>query len=75
VSNVLILSSKSFLNKAEEEALAKDNVRVTKLTNYNKKLSKKIEGDYDYILLDNALGTTDIYQVRRVGNISGKQGF
>ncbi len=75
MSNVLILSSKSFLNKAEEEALAKDNVRVTKLTNYNKKLSKKIEGDYDYILLDNALGTTDIYQVRRVGNISGKQGF
>jgi len=75
VSNVLILSSKSFLNKAEEEALAKDNVRVTKLTNYNKKISKKIEGDYDYILLDNALGTTDIYQVRRVGNISGKQGF
>ena len=73
MSNVLILSSKSILNKAEEEALAKDNVRVTNLTNYDKNLSKKIDGDYDYILLGNALGTTDIYRVRRVGNISGKQ--
>lgn len=73
MSNVLILSCKPILNKEEEEALARDNVRVTALTNYDRDMSKNITGDYDYILLDNALGSTDIYQVRRVGIISGKQ--
>ena len=35
MSNVLILSCKSILKKEEEEALARDNVQVTTLTNYN----------------------------------------
>ena len=72
MSNIMILSHKKILEKEEEEALYRDNVRVTALTNYDKDLSKSIIGDYDYILLDNALGSTDIYEVRRVGNISGK---
>jgi len=72
MSNVLILSCKPILKKEEEEALARDNVQVTTLTNYNRDMSKNINGDYDYILLDNALGSTDIYQVRRAGIISGK---
>jgi DNA-binding response OmpR family regulator len=72
MSKVLILSHKKILKKEEEEALSRDNVRVTALANYDKNLSKSIIGDYDYILLDNALGSTDIYQVRRVGSIRGK---
>jgi DNA-binding response OmpR family regulator len=72
MSNVLILSCKQILKKEEEEALARDNVQVTALTNYSRDLSKNINGDYDYILLDNALGSTDIYQVRRVGIISSR---
>lgn len=72
MSNVLILSCQPILKKEEEEALAKDNVRVTTLTNYNQDMSKEINGDYDYILLGNALGSTDIYKVRHVGIISGK---
>ena len=73
MSNVLILSCKPILKKEEEEALAKDNVQVTTLANYSKDMTKNINGDYDYILLDNALGSTDIYQVRLVGIIGGKQ--
>ena len=72
MSNVLILSRKPILKKEEEKALARDNVQVTALTNCGRDLSKNIDGDYDYILLDNALGSTDIYQVRRVGVLSGK---
>ena len=72
MSNILILSHKKILKKEEEEALFRGNVRVTALVNYDKDLSKSIIGDYDYILLDNALGSTDIYQVQRVGSISGK---
>ena len=72
MSNILILSHKKILKKEEEEALYRDNVRVTALANYDRNLSKSIVGDYDYILLDNALGATDIYQVRRVGSISSK---
>lgn len=71
MSNVLILACKPTLKKEEEEALARDNVQVTALTNYSPDLSKNINGDYDYILLDNALGSTDIYQVRRFGVIGG----
>lgn len=72
MSNILILSHKNILKKEEEEALSRDNVRVTALAHYDKDSSKNITGDYDYILLDNALGSTDIYQVRRVGSISSK---
>lgn len=72
MSNILIISCRPILKKEEEEALARDNVRVTAFTNYSPDLSRNINGDYDYILLDNALGSTDIYQVRRVGVIGGK---
>ena len=72
MSNVLILSCKPILEKEEVEALARDNVQVTTLTDYNQDMSKNINGDYDYILLGNAVGSTDIYQVRRVGIIGGK---
>jgi hypothetical protein len=72
MSSVLILSHKKILKKEEAEALSRDNIRITALAHYDKDTSKNIIGDYDYILLDNALGSTDIYQVRRVGSISGK---
>jgi hypothetical protein len=69
MSNVLILSGKPVLRKEEEEALAKDNVQVTALLNNSKDLWKNINRDFDYILLGNALGGTDIYQVHRVGTV------
>ena len=53
MSSVLILFQK-ILKKEEEEALSRENVRVTALANYNKNLSERIVGDYDYILLYNA---------------------
>ena len=69
MSNVLILSDKPILKKEEEEALAKDNVQVTALLNNSSDLWKNINGVFDYILLGNALGGTDIYQVHRVGTL------
>jgi DNA-binding response OmpR family regulator len=73
MSNILILSRKQILKKEEEEALSRDNVRVTTLEDYDTGLSRGVTGDYDYILLDNALGSTDIYRVRRVGSLSGRE--
>jgi hypothetical protein len=69
MSNVLILSGKPILKKEEEEALAKDNVWVTALLNNSEDIWKNIHGDFDYILLGNALGGTNIYQVNRVGTV------
>ena len=73
MSNVLILSGKPIFKKEEEEALAKDNVWVTALLNNSEDIWKNIHGDFDYILLVNALGGTNIYQVHRVGTVKERQ--
>jgi CheY-like chemotaxis protein len=65
MSKVLILSGKPILSKREEEALAKDNVQVTTLTDCCEDLQENINEDYDLFILNNNLRGVDIHQMCR----------
>ena len=65
MSNVLILSAKPIFGTKEAEALAKDNIRITALSDYSEDFWKTSNGDFDLIIINDDLPGVDIYQVCR----------
>lgn len=65
MSNVLILSAKPIFRTKEAEALARDNIQITALSDYSEDFWKTVNGDFDLIIINDDLPSVDINQVCR----------